>query len=680
MLLLGILSTLQITLLPGLILFYLLNLKSESSIQRYLYIFSLSIFVNYSLVTVLVLLKLYTIGILWIVIVIELFVLAYLLIKRKIIFNINYNLGFVVQKYVSSFVTFASHIKIIIGLASIAILFYFALFLSNLGTIFYFVDTVNLIHWNTWAKDLAHNMLPVQSSHFPQLIPANWSVCYVLTGNSEINFFAKAVMPLFVFGNLLIFLDLAMRKKNYVYLIGLIIYGLFIPIIFPLVFTADGNADIPVSFFAFLTFYSYIRMSKDKFDFDERLLFFLFAATTAATKLAGFYVFLFASLISLYGFIKYFKQINRSKIILIFILVPIILAFSLFWHFLKPVTMVSGLHQPEYVGESYVSIFTKAAKLMYYNWGLPVLSFFIVTLVASLFVKKVRYVTLILVIPPLIIWMLKYSVDFRNLSFVIPFLCYVSAFGLFKIIETIKMKPPDLSLMVDNPSEINFKKKNKILGGMVSMICVVFFFIIQSEIFFNILLQVHKFLSKYYFQSFRINLLTDYSQYISIDYFQNVFAILLLIFPVLYIVRITKFKLYQLIIITLVATLFLNFTYLSKENILAHQVEQVNRVEARNYANWTNTIIESLKLDKEVYTNFRSLSTEKVPGNLNFKFVDKNQIEELLFSQTCENLFLLKIELLPKSLITLINKKSTLINFDTLFNDGTYILINKKSS
>jgi len=87
-----------------------------------------------------------------------------------------------------------------------------------------------------------------------------------------------------------------------------------------------------------------------------------------------------------------------------------------------------------------------------------------------------------------------------------------------------------------------------------------------------------------------------------------------------------------------------------------------------------------LKLDKEVYTNFRSLSTEKVPGNLNFKFVDKNQIEELLFSQTCENLFLLKIELLPKSLITLINKKSTLINFDTLFNDGTYILINKKSS
>ena len=501
MLLLGILSTLQITLLPGLILFYLLNIKSKNLIQKSLYIFSLSIFLNYSSVTALVLLKLYTIITLWIVIVIELLLFLYLILKRKITLNINYNLGSTVQKYFNSFTAFSFYIKVIVGLASIVVFFYFALFISNLGTIFYFVDTVNLIHWNTWAKDLAHNMLPVQSSHFPQLIPANWSVSYVLTGNSEINFFAKAIMPLFVFGNLLIFLDLAIWKKSYVYLIGLIIYGLFIPIIFPLVFAADGNADIPVSFFAFLTFYSYLRISKDKFNLAERLLLFLFAATAAATKLAGFYVFLFASLLSLYGFIKYLKQIDRSKIILIFILVPTILAFSLFWHFLKPATMVSGLHQPEYVGESYVSIFIKAAKLMYYNWGLPVLSFFIVTLVASLFVKKIRYVTLIMVIPPLILWMLKYSADFRNLSFVIPFLCFASAFGLVKIIETIKMRPLDLSLKVDITREINFKKKNKILGGMVSILCVIFFFIIQSDFFFNLLFKVHKFLSKYYFQS-----------------------------------------------------------------------------------------------------------------------------------------------------------------------------------
>lgn len=626
-----------------------------------------------------VLLKLYTVVALSTVIILELLLLTYLLINKKISLNINYNFGTSVQKYVQLFVNSPLRIKIIVGLTSMVVFFYFALFLSNLGTIFYFVDTVNLIHWNTWAKDLANNMLPVQSSHFPQLIPANWSVCYVLTGNSEINFFAKAIMPLFLFGNLLIFLDLAMWEKNYVYLIGLIIYGLFIPIIFPLVFTADGNADIPVSFFAFLTFYSYLRMSKDNFELSERLLLFLFAATTAATKLAGFYVFLFASLISLYGFIKYFKHINRSKIILIFILVPIILAFSLFWHFLKPVTMVSGLHQPEYVGEDYVSIFIKASKLMYYHWGLPVLTFFIITITASFFVKNVRYITLIMVIPPLLLWMLKYSADFRNLSFVIPFLCYVSAFGLVKIIEIIKKRPLDLSLQFDNSNKVHPNNKKKILGWSISILCIGMFFIIQSNFFFDLLFQVHKFISKYYFQSFRINLLTDYSQYISIDYFQNVFAILLLIIPVLYIVWITRLKLYQLIIVTLVTVLFLNFTSMTKENIIAHQIEQVNQVEARNYADWMNTIIESSKLDKKVYTNFKSLSTEKVPGDLDFKFLDKNQLEELLLCQTCEQLFLLKIELLPKSLITLIDEKSSSIKFETLFNDGTFILLNMKS-
>jgi cell division protein FtsL len=678
MLLLGILSTLQITLLPGLIVFHFLKLKTESPIQKYLYIFSLSLFINYSLVTALVLLKLYTIVTLWVVIVFELLLLAYLIIKRKITLNINYNFGSAVENYVSLFMTFPSYINIIVGLASIVILFYIALFLSNLGTIFYFIDTVNLIHWNTWAKDLANNTLPIQSSHFPQLIPANWSVCYVLTGNSDINFFAKSIMPLFFLGNLLILLDLAVWKKNYLYLIGLIIYGLFGPIIFPLVFIADGNADLPVSFFAFLTFYSYLRLSKDKFELGERLLFFLFAATTAATKLAGFYIFLFASLISLIGFIKYFRQIDRSKILILLILLPIILAFSLFWHFLKPVTMVSGLHQPEYVGQNYISIFINAAKLMYFNWGLPVLTFFIITIIASLFVKNIRYVTLIMVIPPLILWMLKYSADFRNLSFVVPFLCYVAAFGLFKIIEIIKKRSlrPDMGFY--NSNESTFKSKEKILGGVISVVCLAVFFTIQSDFFFDVLFQVHKFLSKYYFQSYRINFLIDYSQLVSVDYYQNVFAIMFLIIPFIYIVSITKLKLYQLMTIIVLSALLLNFTYMKRENIIANQVEQTNRVEARNYASWINAIIESARLDKKVYTNFKSLSSEKIPGNTEFIFIDDSQIEKLLFCQNCDYLFLLKIETLQKRLTTMINEKLSLINYEILFNDSTYMLINKK--
>jgi hypothetical protein len=117
---------------------------------------------------------------------------------------------------------------------------------------------------------------------------------------------------------------------------------------------------------------------------------------------------------------------------------------------------------------------------------------------------------------------------------------------------------------------------------------------------------------------------------------------------------------------------------MKRENIIANQVAQTNRVEARNYASWINAIIESAGLDKKVYTNFKSLSSEKIPGNTEFIFIDDSQIEKLLFCQNCDYLFLLKIETLQKRLTTMINEKLSLINYEILFNDSTYMLINKK--
>ena len=105
---------------------------------------------------------------------------------------------------------------------------------------------------------------------------------------------------------------------------------------------------------------------------------------------------------------------------------------------MKPEVMAGGLHQPEWLAESYADILKHAFHLLYYNLGLPVLAFFILTFSFSLFVKESRYITIFFVIPPLILWMFKYSSDFRNLSFVVPFIAYVSAFGLSKILEIIK--------------------------------------------------------------------------------------------------------------------------------------------------------------------------------------------------------------------------------------------------
>ena len=680
MLLLGILSVLQITLIPGFLLLNFLKIKTQSLIQRCIYIFALSLFLNYSIVTILTLLKIYTFASLWFILILELIWFMLLLTTGKIAFITDLRLNPTIQKYFALYRNSSLHLKIIIALTSIIILFYFALLVSNLGTVFYFVDTVNLIHWNTWAKDFANNSLPYKSFHFPQLIPANWSICYVLTGNSEVNFFPKSIMPLFFLANLLIFVDLAIWKKNYIYLIGLIIYGLFAPIIYSLVFIADGNADLPVSFFTFLTFYQYLRIDKNKFETNERILLFLFAATSATTKLAGFYVFLFASIFSLYGLIKNLKSIDRSKIILIFTLVPLILAISLFWHFLKPEVMVSGLHQPEYVGENYILIFLKAAKLMYYNWGLPVLAFLILTVAGSFFVKEIRYVSLIVVIPPLFLWMLKYSADFRNFSFVVPFLSYVSSFGLIKIIGILKNKSIDANIKIPDRVTTHFSDKQKIIGVVLSILCFGLFFLFSSDIFFNLILKVHKFISMYYFQSHRINLLVDYTQYISIDYYQSVLATMCIIIPVLYILIIVNVKFYQLIIFIGLSAIFLNFTFIKNDDIVLHQQKQIERIDARNYAEWMNTIIQSSGLNNIVYTNFESISKEKVPGNLNFSILSEKEIESYFAGATENYLFFLKISLLSKDLKSQVDLKISQAHYEELFNDGNYILLMTQSN
>jgi len=254
MLLLGLLAVIQNIFLPGFLILHFIKIKTQSTVQKSIYIFALSLFANYALVTILVLSRIYIREVMLCIIIIEIIALIVLIVKKKIIISNTSSIGELIS-FIRNFITLNKlSIKLLILGSSVVILFYFSLFISNLGTIFYFVDTVNNIHWNTWAIDFSNNIFPKQSSHFPQLIPSNWSISYLLTGEPNVHFFPKSFMPLFFFANLLMFYDLAIDKKKYVYLIALIIYGLFAPIIYNLVFIADGNGDLPVSFFAFLSF------------------------------------------------------------------------------------------------------------------------------------------------------------------------------------------------------------------------------------------------------------------------------------------------------------------------------------------------------------------------------------------------------------------------------------------
>ena len=165
-----------------------------------------------------------------------------------------------------------------------------------------------------------------------------------MIGKTDVDFFPKAIMPLFFISNLLIFIDLTHYKKNQIFLMGLIIYGLFAPIIYSLVYIADGNADLPVSFFVFLTFYSFIKegvflklksVSK-RLTLKGCLIIFLFASMAAATKLAGFYTFTITLVILTILLFINRKNFNSTSIIKIILSAVFIGILSLFWYFKSP--------------------------------------------------------------------------------------------------------------------------------------------------------------------------------------------------------------------------------------------------------------------------------------------------------------------------------------------------------
>ncbi len=677
MLLLGLLAVIQNIFLPGILILYAFKIKTQSTIQKWIYVFALSLFSNYALVTILVVLKIYLREIMLCIVIIEIIVLTVLIVKKKIIVSNTYSIDNLLFSFRSFIIQNRLSIKLLILGSLIVILFYFSLFISNIGSIFYFVDTVNNIHWNTWAIDFSNNIFPQHSSHFPQLVPSNWSISYLLIGEPNVHFFPKSFMPLFLFGNLLMFLDLAFDRKNYVFLIALIIYGLFAPIIYNLVFIADGNGDLPVSFFAFLSFYAYLKADKEKFQLKEYIIIFLFASTAAGAKLAGFYVFFFMSIVCLYYLLKNFKSLSKNNVWILIVSVILILSINLFWYFIKPEVMAGGLHQPEWLADGYLNILKNALHMLYYNWGLPVLAFFILTFLFSLFVKESRYITIFFVIPPLILWMFKYSSDFRNLSFVVPFMSYASAYGLSKILEILNYKKQNNSLLT-SLDKTDPPQKNKILRSIaIIFIGVIGFLLIRSDYFYQILYSTYSFISKYYFHSNRITYLIDYTNFINVDYYQKVFGTMFLLSAVGSLLHILKTRIRDIFIVLAAAAVVLNFTFITKSTIVSHQIEEFAKVDARNYYQTISTLIKNTGLNDKVFTNFKAICSGKIKRNVEFGFIETDRLlDSLEGSSKIEfRTIFIKLKDLENPQVERIRNVISSKKFQILYDDRDYIFI-----
>jgi hypothetical protein len=251
-LILGLLSIIQAIFLPGfLITGFFYPLKGTS---RLLVSFALSLLFNYEFVFILTGLGLY--GRLSVFILVALECVIWIrLRKRTPVSGIPKKEEFgrwqisgakIMVPWRPGFVAVFGALSLIAAIG-IAI----KIFAANPGI---FNSWDDVVSWNRWAADWYAGHMPVRTYHYPQLVPANWSMMYHFVGTADIQFFAKAIMGIFPVAILLMFYDLFKKLKSDFFLSACAWSGF---VLFNILgrYIGNGYMDIPSAFFCFSIFY-----------------------------------------------------------------------------------------------------------------------------------------------------------------------------------------------------------------------------------------------------------------------------------------------------------------------------------------------------------------------------------------------------------------------------------------
>ncbi|MDF2940346.1 MAG: hypothetical protein K0R66_988 [Gammaproteobacteria bacterium] len=474
--LMGFLAILQMVFLPGYLVLRAFHLKLPI-IRVGLLSFSLSFLANYILVFCLTLLHAYTASVVWGIVAIEWIILLCLLwptqsawsswneqIKQVQSLWQSLNRGSSVDRFIRLGLFFSS---------ILTLLFFIGNAIDQLGQVFSAWDPV--MSYNFWATEWAANQFPHYTWHYPQLIPISWSISYVMTSVASLGvnleFFAKAIMPLFPLMLVLVFFDLAIETRRCAYLLGIIITAYLI-----YHFSADlgqGWVDMPMSFFAFLGLaLLYLAANNDRAK-CYMILAALCCAASAVTKQAGLYILLWYPVLCCalsFRSQPYFTRI--SPILLSWLLALVI---SLPWYIAIQYQIGHNLASSE-VGFVTSNIY----QVLGFGWGQRIalgvfqlgLVFWVglgLTMVYACYPSPWRILALPLVGYTLI-WIAFYSYALRNFTLAIPMLSLMAGLGVEKLYQ--KGCFNRLLTKISNYMGLNSYKPLHIIIGLVMAVAV----------------------------------------------------------------------------------------------------------------------------------------------------------------------------------------------------------------
>jgi hypothetical protein len=489
MFILGLISFFQTVFLPGFILVKYLNLVEDTgrrvsdTLRMLVYGFGFSLLFNYLLVFFATLVGIYTPLLLYIVLAVEALLLGFYGYceywpgkgrRKKIEFN----------RYIDSFKNFTASNSLVFNLmfflALAVVLVYLFYFIYFLGTVFMHWDPA--VTWNRFALEWSNNQIPADTWRYPQLAPANWSISYVVMQTGEVEAFAKAIMPLFAVGVLLLFLELGLRRRCSVYLVGAVFYGVLLGYLFDPSVIVSGYVDIAVSFFAFLAFH--IADGGGKNRLKNILLAVIFASAAAVTKQAGLFILAVMLAWAAAALVKYKRKAKVSgktigKAVLLIVLTVFIITVS--WYGLKEIHIRKGLDRSEVGMVQDVHKVKDPVKRFANGIGQilskrhPKLKVIVIAAAMLIFLGLFRreswWPTLFVVIPYTLIWGFFFSYDARNLGFVLPFMAFSGAFGT----AFVKTKLQRLKKFPSLPIPFS-----AIIAGVLAVLVILSFTVLDS--------------------------------------------------------------------------------------------------------------------------------------------------------------------------------------------------------
>lgn len=453
----AILALAQTIFIPGYIFFNWLKIKTNP-IRKLIFIFSLSLILNYIFVFLLVITKFYNLYTLYSLIIIEILIIIFFIKKTE---NERFKLSYILNFWEKS----TKPEKLAINLGLIATLWVFLILLKNTFFFNNFVRWDAIVSWNRWALDWYSNILPQGTMHYPQLIPANWSISYVILG-APIQFIPKLIMPLFTLFMLFLFWDLGTTRKNFGYIWAIPAIILFIKHAMGKIIES-GLVDLPVAFMTItsLSCILFAQKINDKKTIKKYLfLGSIISAGALVTKQAGIIIVLTYPIL-VFTLIKQLKFKTKIKIILIHLLNILLIAVPFYIY--KQIEILQKIDNSEistvtngiYKGSNLIQRFIYSIKIfLTYNLVflgnhaviknklLHIITGSFLGIIYSIFIwfslknKTFKIIFFTILLPYSIFWALFLCYDFRNYAIAVPLYGLALGLGINYLIKKLNWK------------------------------------------------------------------------------------------------------------------------------------------------------------------------------------------------------------------------------------------------